>query len=150
MSSNACALPTVTDCGDPNCDLLMCGKGLAAHDLKKPWFLTQKPVPKGTLIPDPIVLMKEGSWMLEKADEAATESNLHHYCPSMQWKKSISINEVRDGYCLECMEEVPEEVVAAYTLHNWQWIQQYDRDMALYEKQGIDVFETTPMIEVFR
>jgi hypothetical protein len=125
----------------------MCGKG---HNEKLPWYMTQKPVPKGSLIPDPILLMKEGSWKLEKSCETDTDSVLSHYCPSTQWKKAVSIDEVREGQCLECMEDIPEEIVAAWTLHNWQWIQQYDKDMAMYAKDGIDVYETASMIEIFR
>lgn len=65
------------ECGDPNCTYSMC-KG--PHP-KRPWYMTIKPVRNNEdIVPNPIVLLKVDSWMLEKAYEGDTESSVSHYC----------------------------------------------------------------------
>lgn len=122
--------PRVPMCGVPNCKEDACVTPLAP---KEPWYMLLKPVPRDDLIrSDPVVLMKQDGWVLEKASEDASDSDVYHYCPSDQWKKFLSISEVRAGYCDQCHEDIPVEIVGAYTMHNWQALQQYDKNMELY------------------
>jgi hypothetical protein len=104
------------------------------------------PAPIGEPDPDPIVLLKENGWTLEKWHESDTESQMWHYCPQMQWKKHIGINEVRQGYCTQCLEDAPLELVGAYTMHNWQMLQQHDAEMAKWA--GLD--EEVPLVRIFK
>lgn len=138
-------------CGDPTCQLLIC-MGPESHGVNEPWYMTQKPIVNPKQIqPDPIVLLKMDGWVLEKWKESDTESNLWQYCPSTQWKKEISVSEVRAGMCDSCYETIPEEMVAAYTMHNWTMLQKYDADM---KKYGADLYNSMvdgpPGIQVYR
>lgn len=137
-------------CGDMSCQLDVC-MGLESHGVKKPWYMTQQPVLDPKNIPPPaIVLMKMGAWVLEKHAEEDNESNLWQYCPSHQWKKALTIMEIRAGMCDACCETIPEEIVAAYTMHNWTMLQQYDSDMKKYGHDPYATHVDPPPIQVFR
>lgn len=137
-----------TKCGDPSCQDSFC---CDSPDVKKPWYMTQKPVVDPANEPSPpIVLMKMDGWVLEKILESDTESCLSQYCPSAQWKKSMSIAEIRAGLCNSCCEVIPEEMVAAYTMHNWTMLQQYDKDMKEYGCDPYDSTTTSADIQVYR
>ena len=147
-------MPTVgfsyAACGDPFCTLDICTG--PHHATKKPWYMTQKPLldPDKEVSP-PIELLKMDGWVLEKDREEDTESSLYQYCPSMQWKKLMCITEIRAGYCESCAETIPEEMVGAYTMHNWNMLQKYDADMKKYGQQPYDPVGTeAPNIQVFR
>ena len=139
-------------CGDVFCTLDIC-IGVESHGgPKKPWYMTVKPtLDASKQQPDPILLMKMDGWVLEKYTEKDKESSVFQYCPSMQWKKDISITEIRAGYCDACCEAIPEEIVAAFTMHNWNMLQKYDADMKKYSHDPYAA-ETgsDPHIEVFR
>lgn len=116
-----------------------CTNCLAIKGVKKPWYMTAKPVENVSLsMPEPILLMKVESWVLEKWAEDETESNVSHYCTTLQWKKHMGIEEIRGGYCEDCHEEVPVEMVGAWTMHNWSHLQEYDKDMEKYAKYATD------------
>ena len=140
----------LTACNDPFCDLDIC-TGPESHSVKKPWYMTQQPVlDPGDMDAPPVELMKMDGWILEKYHEEDKESNLWQYCPSTQWKKMLSITEIRAGICDNCCETIPEEMVAAYTMHNWTMLQKYDADMKKYGRDPYDTVSTDPQIEVFR
>ncbi len=137
-------------CGDPFCDLDIC-QGPKSHGIKKPWFMNVNPVHNPVNDPPPsIVLMKVEGWVLEKFLESDTESQLWQYCPSMQWKKQMTIAEIRDGYCTSCSEDIPEEIVAAYTMHNWAMLQKYDADMKKYGPDTYDPVQVETGIQVYK
>jgi hypothetical protein len=135
-----------TKCGDPFCSLEMC----EGHNAVKPWYETVRPVYNPEFnVPDPIVLMKQDGWTLEKQHEKDTESNIHHYCTSLQWKKYMCIGDVRQGYCPECYEDIPVEVVGAYTMHNWSAIQHFDANEKKYGAHHTELV-MDPDIKVYR
>ena len=136
-------------CGDPKCQLSIC-KGPESHGVKKPWYLTVKPtLDPAHDIPDPVLLMKIDGWVLEKASESDIDSTLFHYCTSTQWKKQLMVTEIRSGYCDDCCEIMPEEIVGAFIMHNWAMLQKYDSDMKKYGNDPYDPM-TENKIEVFR
>ena len=137
-------------CQDIFCLLDPC-PGPENHGVKKPWYMTQTPVLDSSLDESPpIELMKMGGWVLEKFNEADNESSLCQYCPSEQWKKTLTITEIREGYCNACSESIPEEMVAAYTMHNWNMLQKYDADMKKYGADPYTSESTDVNIQVFR
>jgi len=89
----------------------------------KPWYLTQAPVDLD--VPqDPILLLKVDNWILEKISESSKYSDVYHYCTAMQWKTYTAQHVVlKEGYCLECHEDIPEPIVAAFMMHNWSYLQ---------------------------
>ncbi len=116
-------------CGDPNCDLEICNH----QPKKKPWFMTITPVHDDKeVVGDPVVLMKQDGFILEKWHESDNESNIQHYCSSIQWKKVMGISEIRGGYCLDCHEDIPHEIVGAWTMHNWNSLQTWDANEKKY------------------
>ena len=139
-------LATEAACQDIACSVSGC---TGVH--KKPWYELLKPVVNPTLnVPDPVILMKKEGWMVEKFDELAVESNVYHYCPSIQWKKLMTIPEIRTGWCPDCHEDVPVEIVGAFTLHNWKSLQQYDRDMKKYGMHNGGEVTVDTDIKVYR
>jgi hypothetical protein len=127
---------------------MVCDGTFCNGTVKKPWYMTVKPIRDPDVI-DPVQLLKIGTWVIEKWAEDDQESFVQHYCPDKQWKKHMDIDEVRGGYCLSCHENIPEEITGAWTLHNWKGLQAYDKDKTRY---GVDPFDTEEcaLIEVFR
>ena len=139
---------------DPVCDGQFCTldicTGPESHGVKTPWFMKLKPVLDPDKSTPPVELVKMDGWVLEKMHESDKESSLFQYCPSEQWKKELNITEIRDGYCGSCCEIIPPEMVAAYTMHNWNMLQKYDADMKKYGADPYAAETPTPVIEVFR
>ena len=147
MSSFGFGVPA---CGDQNCELDICN-GPESHGVKKPWFMTLKPVlDPDKMMPPPVTLMKMDGWVLEKSDEKSKESGIFQYCPSMQWKKLLGIIEIQEGYCQNCCEAIPEEIVAAYTMHNWNMLQKYDAELKKYGSDPYGAETGLTDIKVYR
>ncbi len=47
-------------------------------------------------------------------------------------KKVMGISEIRGGYCLDCHEDIPHEIVGAWTMHNWNSLQTWDANEKKY------------------
>ena len=119
-------------CGDPHCAQEICHPSMKtlAHHHSTQWWENAKPVREALVLPDPVQLMKVGIWVLEKHDEESEYSEIFHYCPDLQWKSIVSYETIKNiGYCEDCHEDIPEEMIAAYTMHNWKHIQNYPQQV---------------------
>ena len=143
-------VPSPTECLEPTHGPHGCQGCANCIKGKQPWYMTVKPVNEVTLsVASPIILLKVDSWVLEKWAEKDTESNMSHYCTSIQWKKHLGIEEIRGGHCLECCEDIPVEMVGAWTMHNWAHLQKYDKDMEKYNHYGAEEASFGSEIKVF-
>ena len=117
------------------------GDWALSEQTPKEWWWKAKPVVNPIIVPEPIRLLSVDGWFLEKTTDSADFSNVYHYCKFAYWKALNHYYSVKNGYCSYCCEEMPKEIIAAYTLHNWQHINSG-------RNEEPELFQTP--IEVFR
>ena len=115
---------------------------LIEDEFKKQWDIAFKkmcvtiPIPGDTMYHDNIreltdfgkLLHKEGLWSLYTYDEG--RSLLYHLCRGLGYgiKQANSPVRPRTGDCTACGSKSPDEIRGLWTLHNFDWLQQWNED----------------------
>ena len=90
---------------------------------------------KGKRIPN-VMLLRVGSWSIERSWEEPSggtfrpawfhnneHSIIKHECPGKHTVASVYVWAMKEKLCWRCGEGIPEGVKGAWTLHNWEAIQ---------------------------
>ena len=117
------------------------------------------------------ILLRVGAWTIRRVPFVTSEweSYIHHKVEKNIVQQNPWVNGQRpdpltylkkigcewsdlpmgDNRCTNCLDTIPESIMALWTMHNWAYLQKYDKDMEKYATYAEDDPMATSDLKVY-